>query len=202
MELGDEEDAERRRALLLHYISDKVYDIYQVHKGESENTYDGVKGVLTNYFKPRKNTQIEIYNFRTFKQKEGQSIDEYVTELLKLIKECEFADCDKEILSTLIQNCSSNRLRRRALQEPDKGLADIVALVRAMEMSNIQAQTMENSHSVNAVKQRHPKQKHDKDQRTEGTGSRKFTKQKKSNTKCWNCGGTFPHREKPCPAKG
>lgn len=76
-----------------------------------------------------------------------------MTELRKLLKNCEFNDVDKEILSQLIQNCKSNQLRRRALRESDKGLQDILDLGRAMEISDTQAQAMEreSTASVNKV---------------------------------------------------
>ncbi|VDI12352.1 Hypothetical predicted protein [Mytilus galloprovincialis] len=119
------ENEERKRALLLHYAGESVYDIYDAEKGETEASYTATKQVLTTYFEPKKNTQMEVYKFRTHKQKEGQSLDEFVTELRKLAKTCEFTNVDKEILSQVIQNCKSNRLRRRALREPDKTLNDI-----------------------------------------------------------------------------
>jgi hypothetical protein len=63
-----------------------------------------------------------------YKQKECQSLDEFVIELRKLAKTCKFANVDNEILSQVIPNCKSNRLRRRALREPDMTLNDIVTL--------------------------------------------------------------------------
>ena len=77
--------------------------------------------MLGDYFSPKKNIQIEIYIFRTHKQLEDQTFDEYVTELT-LAKTCRFADIDAEILQQVIQHCKSNQLRRRALREPDKNL--------------------------------------------------------------------------------
>lgn len=70
---------DRKRALLLHYGGEGTYDIYEAHKGDTELTYNGTKKVLSDYFKPRKNTQMEVYTFRCCKQKDGQSLDEFVT---------------------------------------------------------------------------------------------------------------------------
>jgi len=187
----DNED--RKRALLLHYAGETVYDIYDAEKGETAATYAETKQVLKSYFEPKKNTQIEIYKFRTFKQTEGQSLDEFVTELRKLSKTCEFADVDKEILSQVIQNCRSNRLRRRALREPEKTLSDILTLGRALELADVQASEMEREGSVNKIhKQFKQNMRNDKPQ----------TQTHNRNTKCRNCGGEFPHRNGPCPAKG
>lgn len=119
---------DRKRALLLHYGGEGTYDIYEAHKGDTELTYNGTKKVLSDYFKPRKNTQMEVCTFRCCKQKDGQSLDEFVTELRKLSKNCKFNDVDREILSQVIHNCKSKQLRRRALRESDKGLQDILYL--------------------------------------------------------------------------
>ena len=70
---------DRKRALLLHCVGERTYDIYEAQKGVTETTYTSTRKVLTDYFRPRKNTQIEIYNFRSYKQRERQSLDEFVT---------------------------------------------------------------------------------------------------------------------------
>ncbi|XP_062585044.1 uncharacterized protein K02A2.6-like [Saccostrea cucullata] len=198
------DNGERKRALLLHYAGETVYDIYEAEKKNSEPTYEATKGILKKYFEPKKNTQMEIYKFRTYKQNEGQSLDEFVTELRKLAKTCEFQNVDKEILSQVIQNCRSNRLRRRALREPDKSLDDILTLGRTLEIADSQATEMERE-SVNKVK---AKTEHRMSTRSETGYKKKWsTSERQQKTQnhpvmCRNCGGEFPHKQKPCPAKG
>ena len=150
---------DRKRALLLHYAGEKVYDIYQAEKGNDAATYEATKTCLKSYFEPKKNVQMEIYRFRTCVQKEGQSLDEYVTELRTLAKDCEFgaARIDKEILSQVIQHCRSNRLRRRALREPDKSLRDILEMGRSLETADMQATAMEHD-CVNRIGGSHRQQ--------------------------------------------
>ncbi|XP_055999096.1 uncharacterized protein LOC130047746 [Ostrea edulis] len=142
---------------------------------------------------------MEIYTFRNCKQKEGQTLDEYLTELRKLAKHCEFTNINREILSQLIQHCRSNQLRRRALREPDKGLEDIIQSGRAMELSDSQAQAMERhvDQAVNKVDVSGPKQFS-----RSARGEKRYHSSKKLNKQCWKCGGVFPHKEnKPCPAR-
>ncbi|XP_060571177.1 uncharacterized protein K02A2.6-like [Ruditapes philippinarum] len=219
-------NADQRRALLLHYAGEKVYDIYDVEKKDSAATYDATKKVLSDYFAPRKNVQIEIYNFRSYKQLEAQTIDEYVTELRTLAKNCAFADIDNEILQQVIQHGRSNQLRRRALREPDKKLDDIITMGRMFEQSDMQASAMENSENSRSV---HKVSKFNS--RTRGRapmphgrgnsrgsyanfgGRGKYGPKNQSNQRsrtrdgasantCRKCGYEFPHRDKPCPATG
>ena len=97
---------------------------------------------------------MEIFKFRSYKQLEGRSLDETVTELGKLAKNCQFANTDKKILTQVIQNCRSNTLRRRALRETDSTLDNLLKMGRALEMADAQASTMEHE-SVNHVNRDH-----------------------------------------------
>ena len=68
-------NGERKRALLLQ----QVHEIYEAEKqtdtDDTGNTYDDTKTIFDKYFQPKKNTQMEIYTFRSCKQKEGQTLD-------------------------------------------------------------------------------------------------------------------------------
>ena len=157
MNVGDDQDA-RRRALLLHYAGERVYDIYDAEKGEGPWSFKETSEVLTKYFKPKTNVQIEIFTFRSCTQKPGQLLDDFVTELRTLSRNCGFGNVDHEILCQLTQHCRSNRLRRRALREPGKSLADILELGRTLELADTQASLMEKDsrqeEPVNAVHHR------------------------------------------------
>ncbi|CAC5407235.1 unnamed protein product [Mytilus coruscus] len=184
------ENDDRKRALLLHYAGESVYDIYDAEKGATEASYVATKLVLTTYFE-----QKEKYT----------NGDEFVTELRKLAKTCEFASVDNEILSQVIQNCKSNRLRRRALREPDKTLNDILTLGRTLEMADLQATEMERE-SINKVnhtnrtnyKTDYKQDKHRKGQQTSGSNYPSHSRP----SKCRNCGGQYPHKNGQCPAHG
>ena len=136
-------DAPQKRAMLLHYAGEKVYDIYDIEKRDSETTFEATKKVLDDYFSPQKNIQKEIFNFRKHKQNEIQTLDEFVTELRTLAKNCEFADIDSEILQQVILNSRSNRFQERALSEPTKGLEYILAIGRMMEQPDKPAPAVE-----------------------------------------------------------
>ena len=103
----------------------------------------------------------------------------------------EFADNDEKILAQVIQNCSSHRLRRRALRETGKSLTDILDLRRSLERSDLQAAQMERDeghHNVNIISKemniKHKKRDFKKD-------NHKF-KTKDQDKDCLRCGGKFP----------
>lgn len=144
---------------------------------------------------------MSVYKFRNCKQSGTQTLDEYVTELRKLSKDCEFNDVNKEILSQIIQHCRSNRLRRRALRELDMTLQNLMDVGRAMEVAELQAQTMEEQceRSVNVMNKPKINSKHRRAGKPKGQFKGKASAA--ANSTCRNCGGPYPHATE-CPAKG
>ena len=101
-------DQNRKQALLLYYVRDAVYYIYEARRGDSADTYEATKNVLTSYFDPKQNIQMDIFNFRSCKQKANQSLNDFVTKLHQLVKSCNFTNTDAEILSKYFN--TGNRL--------------------------------------------------------------------------------------------
>ncbi|XP_062580744.1 uncharacterized protein LOC134242659 [Saccostrea cucullata] len=89
------DDKGGKRALLLHYAGERVFDIYEAEKGDTAPNYAATKQI--------------------------------------------------------IQNCRSNRLRRRALREPYMNLKTLLDLGRALEVAETQALTMEAQNERNSV---------------------------------------------------
>ena len=136
--------AERKRALLLHYAGERVYDIFETLT-ETGNDYDTAKANLTEHFTPRKNVELEVLNFRRATQNAGETIDQYHTRLQTLAAYCEFHDKDTEIKHQIVQSCTSNKLRVRSLELPtaDSTLEKILDLARRMETATRDARIME-----------------------------------------------------------
>ena len=192
-------DNKRKRALLLHYAGEEVYDIFDTFAdtGNDEN-YDQAKDALKNYFEPKVNKEYERYVFRQTKQSEGETVDTYHTRLRQLVTKCEFADNDSEIKSQIIQSCTSSKLRRKALSE-EMTLNKLLETARTLELAEKQASGIENNNSsVNKIHQKeseqrthHWKPRRNPEPRTKGTY--------RQSSKCYNCGGHYPHKTK-CPA--
>ena len=63
----------------------------------------------------------------------------FYTKLKALAVTCEFADEKREIKTQIIQNCSSNKLRREALSTPDITLKTLLETGWTMEPADHQA---------------------------------------------------------------
>ena len=163
---------------------------------ETGDNYETAIAQLDEYFSPKKNVDFEIFKFRTAAQQTNETIDQYATRLRRLAQTCEFPDVDRELKSTIIQNCVSKRLRRLALRE-DYTLDTLLAKARSIEASEAQANGIEQlTASVNKVHFKSTGRKF-------STMSKSHTATKShSNNKCRKCGLQWPHKAGPCPAQG
>lgn len=123
-------------------------------------------------------------------------MDEFVTELRLLSKNCGFTDIDKEILSQVIQHCSSSRFQRTVPREPDKSLTNILDIGRTLELTDKHAASVEKE-SISAVGDGRNRQT-----RWTDIPSKQMKNQHQAPKKtCINCGEEYPHST-PCPANG
>ena len=135
----------QKRALLLYQAgaeTQQLYDTLPVAEGEAQD-YATTIEKLDAYFLPQKNVDFEIFQFRKAKQHVDETTDQYVTRLRKLAAHCEFADLEKELKATIIQNCVSKSLRRFALREEKLTLENLLSKARALEASEAQAKDIE-----------------------------------------------------------
>ena len=136
-------DTTEKHALLLHCAGEKVEDIFDnlVDTG-SDADYDKATTALTAYFQPKKCIEYQTYVFRAATQGKDETLDNYLIRLRELAKSCDFHDIDREIKAQIVQSCSSTRLRRRALRD-DMTLKQLIDAGRAIELSDRQARTIE-----------------------------------------------------------
>ena len=135
----------RKKALLLHYAGDEVFEIYgTLDNTGDENGFDETKQALTNYFKPKVNTELFIFEFRQMKQFESETCDDFSTRPRQKAKYCDFHAKDKELKSQIIQGCKSSKLRCKALQD-NLNLTDFLLTAGTMELAMKQADQMDYS---------------------------------------------------------
>nr|XP_039263174.1 uncharacterized protein K02A2.6-like [Styela clava] len=206
-----EDDREKKKNLLLHYMGDECYDIYETLKEESDKFSD-VKDKLTSYFVPKSKSEYEKYIFRNSKQEEGEGLDQFCSRLKKISLNCEFGENrDSEIKIQIIQGCLSSELRKKALTK-SMNLTTLLETGKAMELAKDQLCAMESESSIQGIcgvssyKRKWKKNissnnsSHARDQtkKHQSNKGKTFHTKRKS---CFSCGGAYPHAEK-CPAYG
>jgi hypothetical protein len=210
-------DKERKKALLLHIAGERVNDIFDALNIEfetSEDMYEKTKKSLSEHFEPKRNVRFEIFNFRQARQMSSETLDQYHVRLRGLAKYCEFESIDNEIMSHIIQTCTSSNIRRRALRDDKLTLKNLLELACTLEMAEVQATGIE---AAVAPEQMRINQVREVDKfvnkvSNNSAGYYKDT-QKEINTyehkqnsqrekKCFYCGGSYPHYKRICSAKG
>jgi len=210
-------DNNRKKALLLHLAGEAVYDVFQglIVPAVAEdadpvedNVYLRAKRALDAHFDPQRNTEFEVYNFRKTQQMQGELIDSYHSRLRAMTKYCQFTNVDNEIKSHIIQTCTSTRLRRKALTEPQLTLNQLIDIGRAMETSERQLRSIEGATSRLTITDNQPvatiRRAAGRNRHQPTATPRPPSSSATSSTTCRNCGGRFPHPggRSTCPAFG
>ena len=187
----------RKRALLLYQAGSRVREIFRQLTDTGEDTdYQRAVGKLNDYFEPQENRLYEVYQFRQTKQRPGETLDQFHTRLRILSQTCEFAadSLDFELMIQIVIGGRSNRLRKQALRDPKVTLQDLLLEGRRAEISDFQAADIEKGstgqqgETLQAVKSM--------------KSAVQWHRKPGSTMKCRGCGGIFPHKDRPCPAKG
>ena len=140
-------DPNRKCALPLHSAGQNVQNIFDTltinSPTGSQTKYSVTLDALNEHFIPKRNLEYELFMFRSGKQENDETLDQFHTRLLHLSKYCEFVDLNRELKSQVIFGCGSCRVRRKALQEHGLMLNDILTYAHTIETSEQQAVSME-----------------------------------------------------------
>ena len=195
------DNPDRKKAILLHFAGPEVHEIFDnlpapnQGMGPHPNEYQQCVTALTTYFNPQSNVTFNEYQFRKMRQHESEDIEDFYTRLKQQAALCEFHDADHEIRAQVIQGCKNSQLRRKALENNDLNLQQIITKGKALEKTAVQAEEIESglSHqtgaAVNQISRRYKAKKQEREVR---------------NNTCGLCGGHYPHPKGPksCPAYG
>ena len=150
-----------------------------------------LKKSFSDYCNPRKNITYERHKFNTRNQADGESIDQYVTELQTLAATCEFGDLkDSLICDRIVCGINSQAMKERLLREPDLSLSKATDMCRASEISKKQIKTLTNIdtsiHALNKGDSTHKRKpsSHKRPVRPKQLNDQDFRQKKNS---CRNC---------------
>ena len=208
---GDE-----KRAALLHYAGEWVYDIFKSlpNRGDADD-YESAKACLNTYFQQTKNTDYEIFQFREATQRPDETINQFYARLRKLASTCEFQHPDLEIKSQIINRCHNQQLRIKAFETKNLTLDKLLELGKSLETIQKQAREIQdqiNLQSMSNVNRIQPQQS----QSSKPNNSQNYfssnkpvarsatNQQSLSSSKCYFCGQSYPHAggRTNCPAYG
>ncbi|XP_073965804.1 uncharacterized protein [Choristoneura fumiferana] len=138
----EDESNERKVAIFLHLIGEDALQLYNSFDLSGKVTYETVIDKFEGYCVPRTNITFEAFNFFNRKQKEDESIEDFITDLKIKCKSCEFGTlADRLVRDVFICNLNEKYqfIREKLLQEENLTLDKTISLSKTLIMSQTQA---------------------------------------------------------------
>ena len=140
-------DEAQKKNMLLHCAGTDVQEIFDtltVDEGEDISCFSAAIEALEGHFKDKKNVSYERHVFRQARQRDGESVLQYVTRLRVLAVSCEYGERkDEAIKDQVVDLCRSKELRKKLLQIDNVSLDKVLQVARQMELVDVQAKEME-----------------------------------------------------------
>lgn len=190
--------ANKRKVMLLHYMGQEAYNVLcdkiAPHK-PTDKTYEEIVKSMKEYYEPEPLEIVENYRFHLRKQKEGESVNEFVVALRKLSIHCNFGEyLDTALRNQFVFGIRTPKIQNRLLEAKSLTLTKAIDTATAMELSERGGIELhkEGPGSVNLIthRQRKPPKK------ASPPSSNKFVekstegraKAASPGTKCYRCG--------------
>lgn len=135
--------------ILLHIVGEQCRELYDQFDTKGTSV-EQILEIFRVYFEQKKNITVERHRFFMRNQSEHESIEQYVYDLKKLAKTCDFGSlCDSLIRDRLICGVTNASLRERLLREADLTLTQTLDICRTVLVSKVYSQNIE-IHSVDS----------------------------------------------------
>ena len=115
-------DDGQKLSMLLTYIGDEMYEIYENIITVEEPTLAQVNETFEAHFAPTSNPAYECCLFTQLKQRQDETIHQFYIRLKEQGQKCGFTDLNPEIKQYVELATCGNKLRRYSFQNPDKSL--------------------------------------------------------------------------------
>ncbi|XP_063635189.1 uncharacterized protein K02A2.6-like [Cydia splendana] len=110
----------------------------------SEKTYNELVKLMSSHLQPRPSVLAERYKFRQRKQSKNESIADFIADLQKLTKYCEFGTwLDDSLRDQFVCGLYNETIRMRLFTEKDLKFAKAKGLAIAMEAAEVNAAAVE-----------------------------------------------------------
>ncbi|XP_074036721.1 uncharacterized protein [Leptinotarsa decemlineata] len=139
----DKKEEDVQCAQFLQYIGDEGIRIFNTFKfkKEEQNRIKPLIREFDNFFQPQTNLVYERHKFFTRRQMEGESLQQFITDLKNKAKSCAFSDLEESLVcSMLIIGLLSDQLRERLLENSDMTLKKAESVCLAVQESRKQGQ--------------------------------------------------------------
>ncbi|XP_033637865.1 uncharacterized protein K02A2.6-like [Asterias rubens] len=138
-EANDVEDAGKQRAILLSVCGADTYKLISslvAPEKPGEKTFDELISIAKDHFNPLPSVIVQRYKFNTRIQQQGETTAEFVAELRRLARHCEYGSTLEDMLrDRLVCGLKDERVQRRLLSEPSLKFKKAWEISQAMELA-------------------------------------------------------------------
>ena len=134
-------EPEAKLGFLLHTAGPAVQDIYENFNfvdaagAQVEPTYQLAMTKLDEHFAPQRNVSFERHVFHKVRQREEESVDDFITRLRKMVKYCEYGvETDANIRDQFIEGCWDPKLRSTLLKKNNLTLTDLISRANRLKL--------------------------------------------------------------------
>ena len=122
------QDGVQKKALLLNYLGDEAYDVFEnLSTGRANETYDAVLAILDGHSSPQNNITYERYVFQNSRQNVDENIHQFYIQVKEQAVKCDFGTTlDTEIKHQIILATNKNKLRQYCFRNQDVTLQQLL----------------------------------------------------------------------------
>lgn len=132
-------DADVQAATFLHLVGSDAHEVYNTFEFASDSDRADptkLKEKFAAYCTPKKNITLERHALFTRRQRAGESLDDFVTDLRLQARHCDFpASSDSIIRDCIVMGLRDQKLRERLIQENTDDTAKVIAMCKAAELT-------------------------------------------------------------------
>ncbi|XP_033729753.1 uncharacterized protein K02A2.6-like [Pecten maximus] len=135
-----------KRSILLTVCGSKTYGLIRnvvSPEKPSDKTYDELKTAIGTHLKPKPLVIAERFKFHQRKQREGETVSQFLAELRKLSEHCNFEGfLNDAIRDRFVCGLSSTATQRKLLSESDLTLKRAMDIAISMEMADSESRKL------------------------------------------------------------
>jgi len=204
---------ERQVNTLIYSMGDKADDILTSFglSNDDRKKYSTVKERFDQHFVKKRNVIFERAKFNSRRQRKGETVDSFITDLHCLAEHCAYGNLHEEMIrDRLVVGLLDSTLSEKMQLNPDLTLEKAVTMARQSEAVHKQqdivrgtAQDSSESLDLEALNSRKHSKRTNKSEKAAGKKPPSHVKkqQPKDDNKCTRCGKTPWHNRQQCPAK-
>ncbi|KAI5720179.1 hypothetical protein M8J77_003057 [Diaphorina citri] len=192
-EEGCKKSEKTQISVLLHLMGEEAIELYGTFEfgvDEGDLKLEDVIDKFDAVFLPKKNDLYEHFKFFQAKQKQGQSVDNYLKDLKVLVSSCNFQDRDVLLRDKFIFGLLNTSLVEKFLRDPNITLDKAVMSARAAEIAHKELINISLGNNSNQIDTGSDRLDIDNIQSSRRPGRREFS--------CSKCG--LVHARDKCPA--